>query len=92
MNYCFCLGMQYGFYSGDVLKISDDIGVLRPTIFSSVPRLFNKIYDRMTAGVKEAGGKKQDLFYKALKTKIANLENKAVYTHGFYDKLVFKKL
>lgn len=28
----------------DNLKLMDDLAVLRPTIFCSVPRLYNKIY------------------------------------------------
>ncbi|RYG51965.1 hypothetical protein EON67_02260, partial [archaeon] len=35
-------GAQIGFFQGDTLKIMDDIKALRPTIFPSVPRLFNR--------------------------------------------------
>jgi long-chain acyl-CoA synthetase len=38
-------GMCFGMYSGDVLKVKDDLAVLRPTLFASVPRLYNKFYD-----------------------------------------------
>ena len=41
------VGAAVGFYQGDTLKILDDIGALRPTIFPSVPRLFNRIYDKI---------------------------------------------
>ena len=41
------VGASIGFYQGDTLKILDDIGALRPTIFPSVPRLFNRIYDKI---------------------------------------------
>ena len=30
----------YSFYSGDVLKLKDDLALVRPTIFASVPRLY----------------------------------------------------
>lgn len=40
-------GCRYGFYSGDPLKLLEDLIVLKPTIFPSVPRLFNRIYDRI---------------------------------------------
>lgn len=53
----FCVGVytgsKYGFYSGDPLKLIDDLQVLKPTIFISVPRLYNRIYDKIKAGVKE---------------------------------------
>ena len=40
---------------GDVLELLDDIAELRPTIFSSVPRLWNRIYDRVMAQVRMRG-------------------------------------
>lgn len=41
-----------GFYSGDPLKLIDDMQALKPTVFVSVPRLFNRVYDKILAGVK----------------------------------------
>lgn len=38
------------FVQGDTLKIIEDLTALRPTIFVSVPRLFNRIYDKITSG------------------------------------------
>jgi long-chain acyl-CoA synthetase len=35
-------GAAVGFFSGDVQKLLEDMAVLRPTIFPSVPRLFNR--------------------------------------------------
>ena len=32
---------------GDVAELLDDVLELRPTIFPSVPRLYNRIYDRV---------------------------------------------
>ena len=46
-------GCKIGFYSGDPLKLLEDMQVLKPTLFVSVPRLFNRIYDKITQGVKE---------------------------------------
>jgi long-subunit acyl-CoA synthetase (AMP-forming) len=34
-----------------VLELLEDIQELRPTIFSSVPRLWNRIYDKVMAQV-----------------------------------------
>jgi long-chain acyl-CoA synthetase len=41
------IGAQIGFFGGQILKIIDDLQVLQPTIFPSVPRLLNKVYDRI---------------------------------------------
>jgi long-chain acyl-CoA synthetase len=53
---CCTSGMAVGYYSGDPLKLLDDLKVLKPTYFPSVPRLFNRIYDKINSGVKEKSG------------------------------------
>lgn len=40
-------GMKIGFYSGDPLRLVEDVGMLRPQLFASVPRLYNRIYARL---------------------------------------------
>jgi long-chain acyl-CoA synthetase len=32
---------KIGFYHGDMLKLKEDLGILKPTIFLSVPRILN---------------------------------------------------
>ncbi len=39
--------MKIGFYQGDVLKLKEDLAILRPTFMISVPRLYNRFYDLM---------------------------------------------
>ena len=41
-------GGQIGFFQGDVKQLVDDIHELRPTIFVSVPRLLNRVYDKVS--------------------------------------------
>lgn len=43
----FMNGGRIGFYSGDVKSLMDDIRELRPTVFVSVPRLLNRVYDKV---------------------------------------------
>ena len=33
------------FYSGDILKLKEDLAVVKPTIFVSVPRLFSRFHE-----------------------------------------------
>lgn len=40
-------GCKIGFFGGNVLKLTEDMGVLKPTLFPSVPRLYNKIYGKI---------------------------------------------
>ena len=44
-------GGGLGFYRGDVLELLEDIQELQPTVFPSVPRLWNRIYDKVMAQV-----------------------------------------
>ncbi|KAI9260714.1 hypothetical protein BDA99DRAFT_551965 [Phascolomyces articulosus] len=80
-------GAAIGYYQGDTLKLLDDIAELRPTVFCSVPRLFNKIYDKVLAGVKAKGGVSQYLFNTAFNQKKANI-SKTVH-HWLWDRVVF---
>jgi long-chain acyl-CoA synthetase len=84
-------GAACGFYQGDTLKLLDDVAELKPTIFVSVPRLYNKIYDKVMAGVKAKGGLAATLFNMGFESKKENLKN-GQNTHWFWDALVFKKI
>lgn len=44
---CLVKGVRIGYYGGDVNKLTDDCQVLKPTLFPSVPRLFNRIFDKI---------------------------------------------
>jgi len=56
-----------------------------------VPRVLNKIYSKIKAGVDAATGTKKSLLDKALRTKLANLKAGKGMTHAVYDALIFKK-
>ncbi|KAI1316323.1 Long chain acyl-CoA synthetase 7 peroxisomal [Mortierella claussenii] len=79
---------RIGYYQGDILKLLDDVAVLRPTIFVSVPRLFNRIHDKVLAGVKAKGGLTSTLFQRAYAAKKANLEH-GIIEHAIWDRLIF---
>ena len=85
-------GLRCGFFAGNVLKLTDDIALLKPTLFPSVPRLYNRIYGKILDGTKAASGLKGWLVNKAISTKLANLKAGYGVTHTFYDKVVFKKM
>ncbi|TMW67703.1 hypothetical protein Poli38472_011323 [Pythium oligandrum] len=85
------LGACAGFFTGDVLTLMDDIAELKPTIFVSVPRLFNRVYDKITQGVAVAGGLKKLLFDQAYAAKKAAIAD-GHKTHAFWDALVFSKI
>lgn len=47
----FCHGARVGFYQGDISLLMDDIKTLKPTFFPVVPRLLNRIYDKVSKDI-----------------------------------------
>ncbi|TMW66643.1 hypothetical protein Poli38472_013955, partial [Pythium oligandrum] len=85
------LGAAAGFYQGDVLTLMDDMVALQPTLFISVPRLYNRVYDKITQGVAVAGGLKKMMFDQAYAAKKA-ARAEGYKTHALWDALVFSKV
>jgi long-chain acyl-CoA synthetase len=79
-------------FSGDVLKLKEDLAIAQPTIFISVPRLYNRFYDLIQRGISEKKGLARKLIGKAIQTKLNNLATRSQYTHSIYDRIVFKKM
>ncbi|CDY65251.1 BnaC07g50530D [Brassica napus] len=69
----------------------EDLAALRPTVFSSVPRLYNRIYDGITNAVKSSGGMKERLFNAAYNSKKQALLN-GKNASAIWDRLVFNKI
>jgi long-chain acyl-CoA synthetase len=91
-------GVSVGFYGGDVAALLDDVAELRPTIFCSVPRLWNRVHDRILAQVAASSPLARRLFAAALAHKKRALAagDAAAGAGGavgaFWDRLVFSKI
>lgn len=89
-------GAAIGFYSGDVQDLLDDVLLLRPTIFCSVPRLWNRIHDRVLGQVRQGSAVARRLFEAAYSSKKASLArgdtNGGGISGAFWDALVFSKV
>ncbi|ORY50230.1 acetyl-CoA synthetase-like protein [Rhizoclosmatium globosum] len=84
------VGAAIGFYQGDTFKLMDDVAELRPTIFPGVPRLFNRIYEKVKRGLKErAGGVYEWTFHRAYAAKEEYLK-RGVVKHLVWDAIVFE--
>lgn len=84
-------GGAAGFYQGDHLKLLEDMAVLRPTIFCSVPRLYNKLYAGIMNSVKTSSAVRQKIFNAAYNAKKqAILSGKK--SSPIWDRLVFNKI
>lgn len=46
-NGMYLVGGSVGFYAGDIRRLSDDMKALRPTVTPAVPRLLNRMYDKV---------------------------------------------
>lgn len=40
-------GGRIGFFQGDIRLLMDDLTTLRPTVFPVVPRLLNRMFDKV---------------------------------------------
>ena len=85
-------GAQIGYYSGDVLKITEDLAILKPTILLSVPRLLSRFYDKIKAFIASQSPLKARFINKAIKIKLAQTSSHPIYTHSLYDSLIFNKM
>ena len=92
ISYCITVGVNISFFRGDILKIKDDIALVRPTTFMSVPRLYNKFYNGIKAKFNLATGWKKTLIDNGVNKKIENLRLNSSYEDFIYDKLVFNKV
>ncbi|XP_074587550.1 long chain acyl-CoA synthetase 6, peroxisomal-like [Curcuma longa] len=84
-------GVAVGFYQGDNLKLMEDMTALRPTLFASVPRLYNRIYDGVMNAVKTSGGLRERLFNAAYNAKMQAITN-GKNPSPIWDRLVFNKI
>ena len=62
-------GLKIGFYQGNPLKLVEDCAALKPVIFPSVPRLYNKIFGALQARFEALTGCKRWLLNRGLAAK-----------------------
>ncbi|XP_064595483.1 long-chain-fatty-acid--CoA ligase 5-like [Liolophura sinensis] len=87
----FTNGGQIGFYQGDIKRLTDDIAELKPTIFATVPRLLNRLYDKILSASK-TNRFKSLIFNLALRAKLAEINRHIVRNDSLWDRLVFGKV
>ncbi|XP_041426043.1 long-chain-fatty-acid--CoA ligase 5 isoform X2 [Xenopus laevis] len=83
-------GGKVGFFQGDVRLLTDDMQVLRPTLFPTVPRLLNRIYDKIQSGAQTP--LKKRLLEFAVARKFAEVKQGIVRNDSIWDKYIFKKV
>lgn len=87
----FTYGGKVGFFGGNVRNILDDLQSVKPTLFISVPRVLNRVYDRVMKQV-SSSSIKSFLFNLAMSSKKAELNRNIIRRDSIWDYLVFKKI
>jgi long-chain acyl-CoA synthetase len=88
-------------FAEEISKVGDNLKEIRPHFIPSVPRIYEKVYDKILSGAEEAGGVKQKLFNWAVGVghQVSHLQqnNQPIpgllgLKHALADKLVLHKI
>nr|XP_026655402.1 long-chain-fatty-acid--CoA ligase 5 isoform X2 [Zonotrichia albicollis] len=83
-------GAKVGFFQGDIRLLTDDMKTLKPTLFPVVPRLLNRVYDKIQSGANTPV--KKFLLNFAVFMKTAEIKQGIIRNDSIWDKVVFKKI
>ncbi|TKR76173.1 hypothetical protein L596_017355 [Steinernema carpocapsae] len=84
-------GASIGYYRGDTKKLMEDMQLVKPTIFPTVPRVLGLITDQVKKRLAESSGFKVKLFNFAYDSKLKRIQ-KGDFRHTAMEKLVFKSI
>jgi len=86
---------------GRIPKLVENLAVVRPTFMAAAPRIFEKVYNKVVSGARDAGGLKLKIFTWAVKVgrQVSQLRQRGEEPTGMLalkyriaDRLVFSKL
>uniref|UniRef100_A0AAZ3PVT8 Arachidonate--CoA ligase n=1 Tax=Oncorhynchus tshawytscha TaxID=74940 RepID=A0AAZ3PVT8_ONCTS len=83
-------GARVGFFQGDIKLLPDDMKNLQPTVFPVVPRLLNRVYDKVQSGAQTPF--KKWLLNFAIDRKLAEVKEGVIRKDSIWDKLIFHKV
>nr|XP_012617716.1 long-chain-fatty-acid--CoA ligase 6 [Microcebus murinus] len=86
----YCHGGRVGFFQGDIRLLSEDMQALCPTIFPVVPRLLNRMYDKIFSQANTPV--KRWLLEFAAKRKQAEVRSGIIRNDSIWDELFFNKI
>jgi len=84
-------GTKIGFFSGSLTRIREDLKLLRPTIFSTVPRILQKHAAAIKQEFNNQGALMKKVIDYAIKTKLHYLKRN-FYTHELFDFFIFNQV
>ncbi|XP_051560197.1 long-chain-fatty-acid--CoA ligase 1-like isoform X2 [Myxocyprinus asiaticus] len=83
-------GARIGYFQGDIRQLMDDLKTLKPTVFPVVPRLLNRMFDKIFGQANTP--LKRWLLDFATSRKEAELRSGVVRKDSMWDKLIFSKV
>jgi long-chain acyl-CoA synthetase len=86
------VGGEVGFWQGSVEKLMDDFGAFKPSILVMVPRLLNKLHDRVMLATEKKGFLARGMLQLALWWKSSQIERGDFSQDTLWDWLVFDKV
>lgn len=84
-------GAAVGFSSGNIRNLTIDMKSLKPTIMPAVPRLLNRVYDKLQDELARSS-MKRFLYNTALRAKETEINRQIIRKNSVWDKLVFRKI
>lgn len=85
-------GRTFALYSGNPRNLTEDAKILKPTIMTSVPRIFQRVYEGIKKEISKQSKINQAIFNKAIEIKMKDFKETGILTNPFLDTLVFKKV
>lgn len=86
------LGGEVGFWQGDVDKLIDDFRDFHPTVLTMVPRLLNKLHDKVMANLQQKGMFARCLMRMAIRAKISQIDRGDFSQNTIWDRLIFNQV
>ncbi|KAI5630441.1 long-chain-fatty-acid--CoA ligase 1 isoform X2, partial [Silurus asotus] len=83
-------GAKIGYFQGDIRTLMDDLKTLKPTVFPVVPRLLNRMFDKIFGQANTP--LKRWLLDFATRRKESELRSGVVRKDSMWDKLIFNKV
>uniref|UniRef100_A0A9J7XTM8 Arachidonate--CoA ligase n=1 Tax=Cyprinus carpio carpio TaxID=630221 RepID=A0A9J7XTM8_CYPCA len=83
-------GARIGYFQGDIRILMDDLSTLKPTVFPVVPRLLNRMFDKIYGQVNSP--LKRRILEFAFRRKENEMKSGIMRRDSVWDKIIFKKV
>uniref|UniRef100_A0A672N7E3 Long-chain-fatty-acid--CoA ligase n=1 Tax=Sinocyclocheilus grahami TaxID=75366 RepID=A0A672N7E3_SINGR len=83
-------GARIGYFQGDIRILMDDLTTLKPTVFPVVPRLLNRMFDKIYGQANSS--LKRHILEFAFRRKENEMKSGIMRRDSVWDKIIFKKV